>query len=183
MQYRALPVEVTAYAIESCQDADTSGAVFLRCSDGNLRAASTDMTARYFPLVGDYWVILGDGHVYLSPKHVFESKYAPIDRVGPRIEQVVADDPGDATEGADWGSQNTARAGSQNDETRSDPRSSRVKTRAVDARYAFACEINKVERRAARMRILMDALPASFWERPDAVEVVNDVIAGLSLPP
>lgn len=173
MQYRALPVEVTAHVIETALYAPEDGSYWIRCADGNTRRTAPMSTP---PRGGDYWVVSVEGLAHVEFKDVFERKYAPIDRVGPRIEQVVADDPGDATEGAGWGGHVDARQGAG-------PAPSRPTSRAVDARYTFAYEINKVERRAARLRILMDALPASFWERPDAVEVVNDVIVGLSLPP
>lgn len=156
MKYRALPVEVEAYVIESVKPpGHPHEKALVGCSDGLVRSVDEGMTARYWPKEGDYWVIQADGYAYLNPKDVFERKYA----IGPdRIEPVVADDPTVA----------------QMDTLRE--RLLSIQGNPVQARYTLAVEITKAERRAEHLRTLLNALPRSFWERPGAEETIREVL-------
>lgn len=172
MKYRALPVEVEAYVIESVKPPGyPHEKALVGCSDGLVRSVDEGMTARYWPKEGDYWVIQDDGYAYLNPKDVFERKYA---HVTDRIEPVVADDPTVAQ--MDTLRERLNQATEHTFGPRLGPQVAKAEGNPVQARYTLAVEITKAERRAEHLRTLLNALPRSFWERPGAEETIREVL-------
>jgi hypothetical protein len=80
MKYRANPVEVDAFVIETVGELLDNGKRMLDCSERQRFFATPEMMSRMTPSVGDYFVIQSDGYIYLNPKDVFERKYSLISK-------------------------------------------------------------------------------------------------------